>query len=81
MSKPSKYGYLRNNGALAYVDQTMNGILITESGMLAAAHLVGHNGVLKALQSGDLTSQKDGLGTTAFEYMSLLGGYDISAIK
>jgi len=75
------YLYLRSYGALPYLGQTMNGIKITESGLLAAAHLIGFGDLIAALQKGDLLYKSDELGTTAFEYAELLGGYDISDVK
>ena len=73
--------YLEANGATKFVGKTLNGIHITESGVLGSAHLLGAGGVKKALDSGDLESVWDGNGTKALEYMTLLGGYDISEIK
>lgn len=59
----------------------MNDILITESGLLAAAHLVGQGALMRALKRGDLYSEKDGNGTTAAEYMENYGGFNINEIK
>jgi len=65
--------YLRNY--YNYVGTKVNGILVTESGMLTAAHLVGHGPVKKFLKSGVVTS--DGNGTKLTEYMKLFSGYEI----
>lgn len=32
---------MKNNGAWTYIGETVGGVFITESGLLAAAHLVG----------------------------------------
>jgi len=74
-------GYLKSYNLLKYVGTEISGIKITESGLLAAAHLVGIGGLKKALESGDLTSVKDGNGTTAASYMKWFGGYKIDEVK
>ena len=62
-----------------YDGQQYNGILITQSGILAAAHLVGPGAVLSAFKSDStsLHGLRDGNGTTAAMYMSLFAGYRI----
>jgi len=63
-----------------YVGQTVDGIEITESGLIAAAHLKGV-GALKKFLEGKLKNTKDAFGTDIREYLSEFGGYDISPIK
>ena len=75
------WGYITNLGLQKYVDTSMNGITITESGLVAASHLDGIGGLQKALNNGDLTSVKDGNGTTALSYMTKFGGYNIDKIN
>jgi hypothetical protein len=58
----------------------MNGLVITESGLLAAMHLVGAGGVIQAFASGNLHSKSDGNGTTVFTNMERMGGYDVRPI-
>lgn len=70
--------YIHNLGLDKYIGQTMNGVLITESGLVAAAHLVGVGSLEEALKSGNLTSAKDGNGVEAKEYMESFGGYDLN---
>ena len=77
----NNWKYATNYGLLEYIGTMMNGILITESGLLAAAHLVGIGSLNRAIKSGDLTSARDGNGITAKEYMELFGGYSIDEIK
>jgi len=77
----NNWRYATNYSLLDYIGIEMNGVLITESGLLAAAHLIGVGGIKKALETSDLTSVKDGNGVTAKEYMELFGGYNIDAIK
>ena len=64
-----------------YIGQEMNGVTITESGLVAAMHLVGIGSLITALEMGDLTSEHDNNGTTAREYMDTFGGYDLDEIK
>lgn len=72
--------YLRN-----YIDKydgkRINGIVITESGMLAAAHLVGASSVKKYLNSNGSIIRKDGNGVALTLYLKKFGGYDTSSIE
>ena len=56
-----------------YEGQYLHGILITESGVLAAAHLAGAGNVKKFFRKGH--EFKDGLGTSMTSYMIEFGGY------
>ena len=62
-----------------YIDifdgQTINGMLITESGILAAAHLGGQGSVKRYFKNGKVF--KDGYGTKITSYMDKFSGYDI----
>lgn len=77
----ANWRYLKNYDLLKYVGTTINGIEITESGLLAAAHLVGIGDLRDAVNAEDLYSAKDGNGTTAAEYMKKYGGYNVDEIK
>jgi len=59
-----------------YVGQTINGIYITESGILAAAHLGGAGNVKKFFRKG--YEFKDGNGTKMTSYMVRFAGYDLN---
>ncbi|MEZ7496036.1 peptidoglycan-binding protein LysM [Leeuwenhoekiella aequorea] len=59
----------------------MNGITITESGILAAAHLAGPGSVKNYLRSGGADGFKDAFGTSVHSYLKKFGGYDISFIE
>lgn len=63
------------------VGKTINGIKITESGILAAAHLSGAGNVKKYLRSNGQNKFKDAFGTSIETYMKNFGGYDVSNIK
>ena len=58
-----------------YDGKTINGIYITESGILAAAHLGGQGSVRRYFRNGKVF--KDGYGTKITSYMSQFSGYDI----
>ncbi len=64
-----------------YVGKKINGIKITESGILAAAHLAGAGNVKKYLRSGGAYNFEDGNGATIQYYMKKFSGYDTSNIK
>ena len=59
-----------------YVGQTINGIYITESGILAAAHLGGAGNVKKFFRKG--YEFKDGNGTEMTSYMVRFASYDLN---
>ena len=59
-----------------YVGQTINGIYITESGILAAAHLGGAGNVRKFFRKG--YEFKDGNGTKMTSYMVRFADYDLN---
>ena len=60
-----------------YEGTIINGITITESGILAATHLVGPRAVKRYLNSNGKRIKKDALGTSIEDYMKLMGGYDL----
>lgn len=63
-----------------YVGHTISGIQITESGILAAAHLAGAGGVQSYLRSGGALYFSDAFGTTVRYYMNKFKGYDTSIV-
>ncbi|RZJ63868.1 MAG: peptidoglycan-binding protein LysM, partial [Flavobacterium sp.] len=58
----------------------IGGVLITESGILAAAHLGGANSVKGFLNSNGRKGFRDGFGTSLKSFMKKFGGYDTSNI-
>lgn len=64
-----------------FVGKRINGIIVTESGILAAAHLAGPGSVKKYLRSYGLDNFADGYGTTIYQYMKRFSGYDTSFVK
>ena len=66
---------------LGFVGQKIGGVLITESGLLAAAHLGGAGNVMRYLDSGGLDVFRDGNGISLRVYMKRFSNYDLSCIK
>ena len=62
------------------VGKTINGIKITESGILAAAHLGGAGNVKKFLRSNGKETFSDAYGSSIQFYMKKFAGYDVSNI-
>ena len=64
-----------------YAGKTIRGILITESGILAAAHLGGAGSVQDFLRSNGNVSFVDGYGTDIKTYLKAFANYDLTTIK
>lgn len=63
------------------VGKRINGIKITESGILAAAHLAGAGSVKKFLRSNGEFEFSDAYGTSLEYYLRKFAGYDTSSIE
>ena len=63
-----------------YSGKIISGVKITESGILAAAHLGGAGSVKRFLCSNGEKKCKDNYGTSVKSYMKMFGGYETSAI-
>jgi hypothetical protein len=61
--------------------QVINGILITESGILAAAHLGGAGSVRKFLYSGGKYKCRDKYGSSVQHYLRVFSGYETHNLK
>lgn len=72
--------YILRKDIKRYVGKTINGVKITESGILAAAHLSGAGNVKKFLRSYGKHQFSDAFGTTIESYMKKFQGYDVSII-
>ncbi|MDX1270977.1 peptidoglycan-binding protein LysM [Bizionia paragorgiae] len=77
----SRNKWVLRNDIKRFVGKRINGITITESGILAAAHLAGPGGVKKYLRSYGATGFSDAYGTSIGSYMKRFSGYDTSVIK
>ena len=63
-----------------YSGTLLNGIYVTESGILAAAHLGGPGSVKKYFKNKGKRFFRDAYGTSIQSYMKAFGGYDTSFI-
>lgn len=64
-----------------FVGKRIRGVEITESGMLAAAHLAGPGNVKKYLRSWGRMDVADKFGTTIAKYIRKFSGYDVSHVS
>lgn len=63
------------------VGKKLNGIEITESGILAAAHLAGTGNIKQYLVTNGRYRFKDAFGSSMQHYLKKFGGYDTSIIE
>jgi hypothetical protein len=63
-----------------YDGTVVNGIKITESGILAAAHLGGAGSVIKFFRNNGENYYRDSYGTSIRSYLKAFGGFDTSFI-
>jgi Ca2+-binding RTX toxin-like protein len=59
-----------------YLGQTVGGVQITTSGLIAGTHLVGVWNLKAFLESGGSNVAHDGYGTTVADYLGRFAGYD-----
>lgn len=78
--KKKQWGYLKAVGAHKYSGQIINGYKITDSGLLAGAHLKGAGSVIEYLKSGGKNIGKDAFGTSVESYIKRFAGYDVRLI-
>lgn len=78
--KQAQWNQLKAIGADKYIGKEINGIKITQSGLLAAAHLKGPVAVKEYLQSDGKNIPKDAFGTSVESYMKKFEGYDVSSV-
>ncbi|HBK82318.1 MAG TPA: peptidoglycan-binding protein LysM [Flavobacterium sp.] len=64
-----------------YSGRVINGVEITESGLIAAAHLSGAGSVKRYLKSNGRNGFNDGFGTSLSSYIEKFASYDMSPIK
>lgn len=67
--------YILRREIRKYSGTSIHGVYITESGLLAAAHLAGPGNVKKWLKRGERF--RDGLGTDLVDYLQLFSNYNI----
>lgn len=64
-----------------YDGKFIKGVRVTESGILASAHLGGVGATRKYLRTRGKSAFRDGYGTSMQAYLKQFGGYDTSGIK
>lgn len=64
-----------------YQGQVIDGVIVTESGILAAAHLGGAGSVRKFLKSNGKYKCKDKYGSSVKHYLRIFAGYETHNIK
>jgi hypothetical protein len=67
--------YILRREIRKYSGTAINGVYITESGLLAAAHLAGPGNVKLFLR--DNINVKDGLGTSLVDYLDIFSNYKV----
>lgn len=72
--------WLLRNYINKYEGEVINGVEITESGVLAAAHLAGAGNVRKFLRTRGAHQVNDAFGTSLQYYLKRFSGYDTSFI-
>jgi len=77
----SKNKWILRREIAKYEGKTINGVEITESGILAAAHLGGAGSVKNFFKNNGNRHFRDAYGTSLRSYMKAFGGYDLSYIE
>jgi integrating conjugative element protein (TIGR03758 family) len=75
-----QWSSIQTLGLDSYVGQTVGGILLTESGLLAGAHLVGVGGLKLFLTSNGTVVPSDANNTAITQYIEDFNGFNIAAI-
>ncbi len=72
-----QWDYIRHYGLDKHIGKTMSdGVVLTESGLLAGAHLGGIGNLRDYVNSNGRTDFKDGNGTPVSSYVKKFGGYE-----
>lgn len=69
--------YIRNYDDEFYTQQTLNGVFLTRSGMLAGAHLVGVGALDRFIKSGGFDIALDGNGKSIVDYINQFADYAV----
>jgi hypothetical protein len=67
--------YLRNYEH--FIGDTIKGVVITKSGMIAASHLGGAGTLIEFLNSNGKVNRKDIFGTSIYDYMKKFSAYEL----
>ncbi|MRX41517.1 peptidoglycan-binding protein LysM [Flavobacterium sp. LC2016-23] len=77
----SRNKWILRNEIEKYEGKVINGVEITESGILAAAHLGGAGSVKNFFKNRGNRHFRDAYGTSLRSYLKAFGGYDLSYIE
>ena len=75
-----QWSYITAMGLDKAIGRTINGILITESGLLAGAHLVGIGGLQQFINSNGSIVPVDGNKTPITKYVKDFGGFALGPV-
>ena len=81
MANASRNKWVLRKDIARFDGKWIGGVKVTESGILAAAHLAGPGSVKKYLRSYGSDNFADAYGTTVKYYMKRFSGYDTSIIE
>ncbi len=76
----SRNKWILRRDIVRFEGKYVGGVKVTESGILAAAHLAGAGNVKKYLRSGGTINFNDAFGTTIRYYLKKFSGYDTSFV-
>jgi hypothetical protein len=60
-----------------FIGDTIKGVVISKSGMIAASHLGGAGSLQKFLDSNGRINKRDILGTSIYDYLKRFCSYDL----
>ena len=60
-----------------FIGDTIKGVIVTKSGLIAAAHLGGAGTTRRFLKTHGVVNRKDALGTSIHDYLRKFGNYDL----
>jgi hypothetical protein len=60
-----------------FIGDTIRGVVISKSGMIAASHLGGAGSLKKFLNSNGRVNKKDIFGTSIYDYLKKFGNYEL----
>uniref|UniRef100_UPI00263832C2 peptidoglycan-binding protein LysM n=1 Tax=uncultured Winogradskyella sp. TaxID=395353 RepID=UPI00263832C2 len=81
MANASRNKWVLRKDIKRFDGKLIGGVKVTESGILAAAHLAGPGSVKKFLRSYGNNNFSDAYGSTVKHYMKKFSGYDTSVIE
>ncbi len=81
LANAARNKWILRKDIIRFEGKIIAGVLITESGVIAAAHLAGPGNVKKFLRSSGGHNKSDAYGSSVRYYMKKFSGYDTSFIE